>query len=114
MKTLYTLLLLTGLGFAQAAPHSVTLTCTPGTGGSPATGFNVKRATVAGGPYITVGSPATCSYVDPFQLTDEGKKFFYVVSATGAGGESANSAEVSATIPFSVPATPGTPTLTVK
>jgi hypothetical protein len=114
MKPLFTFALLTSLAFAQAAPHSVTLTWTPGTGGTLPTGFNVKRAAIAGGPYLTIASPVAATFVDPFQFTDEGKKFFYVVSATGPGGESPNSAEVPATIPFSVPATPSTPTATVK
>jgi fibronectin type 3 domain-containing protein len=62
--------------------------------------YHVKRAPVTGGPYVTVACPTATSYVDT-GLTD-GKTYHYVVSAgyTGgpnAGGESADSAEVSAT-----------------
>ena len=112
---LLVLLALPALG--QSAPHSVTLNWTPAVTGSAATGFNVKRGTTATGPFVTVGTTTapTSTYVDPFQTTDEGKTFFYVVSATNAGGESSDSAVSNAAlIPFSAPSTPGAPTVTVK
>ena len=60
-----------------------------------ATGYNVKRATVSGGPYATVASGiATSSYSD-IGLPG-GTTYYYVVSALNAGGESSNSPEVSA------------------
>jgi len=60
----------------------------------------VKRATVSGGPYVTVACPTTTSYADT-GLTN-GTTYYYVVSAayTGgpdAGGESIDSSEASAT-----------------
>ena len=63
---------------------------------SGATGYNVKRATVSGGPYTTVASAIT-----PTSFTDTGLSasttYYYVVSAVNLGGESANSSQASAT-----------------
>lgn len=56
--------------------------------------YNVKRATVSGGPYTTIVSPATTSYNDT-PLTAS-TTYYYVVSAVNAMGETANSPEVSA------------------
>ena len=55
----------------------------------------MKRSTTHGGPYTTVNSPTGTSYTD-VGLTD-GTKYYYVVSAVNAGGESGPSSEVSAT-----------------
>jgi hypothetical protein len=60
-----------------------------------ATTYHVKRATVSGGPYTTVGSPSSTSFNDT-GLTN-GTAYFYVVSAANASGESANSAQANAT-----------------
>jgi GH35 family endo-1,4-beta-xylanase len=60
-----------------------------------ATGYNVKRATTSGGPFTTVGTATTPSFTNT-GLTN-GTTFFYVVSATNANGESANSNQASAT-----------------
>ena len=50
-----------------------------------ATSYNVKRATVCGGPYTTVvASPTTTSYTDT-GLTN-GTTYYYVVSAVNCGG----------------------------
>jgi fibronectin type 3 domain-containing protein len=77
---------------ATAGDKQVALAWNASTG---ATSYNVKRSTTHGGPYTTVNSPTGTSYID-MGLTD-GTKYYYVVSAVNAGGESANSSEVSAT-----------------
>ncbi|MDF2572385.1 MAG: Carbohydrate binding family 6 [Sporomusa sp.] len=60
------------------------------------TGYNVKRATTAGGPYTTIASnvPAT-SYVDDDLVN--GTTYYYVVTAITADEESSESNEASAT-----------------
>ncbi len=68
------------------------------TASSFATGYNVKRATATAGPYATIGTttaPAV-TYTDASGLTN-GATYYYAVSATGAGGESSDTAPVSAT-----------------
>jgi len=69
---------------------SLSWTASPG-----ALGYKVKRATASGGPYTPIASPAATSYVDA-GLVDY-MTCYYVVSATNNAGESAGSAEVSAT-----------------
>lgn len=92
--------------FAQAAHHN-DLAWQAGVGGGALTGFNVKRATVSGGPYTTIQavSGTTLTYSDTSGLV-EGQHLFYVITATGPGGESGNSTELNLLTPFSVPATP--------
>jgi fibronectin type 3 domain-containing protein len=60
-----------------------------------ATSYSVKRATVSGGPYATIGTPATATYADS-GLTN-GTTYYYVVSASNSAGTSANSGEIAAT-----------------
>ena len=88
---------------ATAANTQVSLTWAAS---STATSYNVKRATVSGGPYTKISSPTSSSFVDT-GLTN-GTTYFYVVSAVNSAGESANSSEVSAkpTAPAQAPATP--------
>jgi hypothetical protein len=63
---------------------------------SGAIGYNVKRATVSGGPYATIApGVSTMTYSDTSALN--GITYFYVISAANAAGESANSIQVSAT-----------------
>src|SRR3954464_4823758 len=77
---------------------------------SGATSYNVKRSTTTG-TETTIASPGTNSYDDT--STANGTTYFYVVSAINAGGEGANSSEVSATpqaaplAPTGLTATPG-------
>lgn len=103
---------------AQAA-HSVSLAWTAPTTGGAVTGYNIKRAAVSNGPYTIVGTSATAGttaapFVDSSNLV-EGTTYFYVVSATGPGGEGPNSPQSNpALIPFSVPGSPGGPTATPK
>ena len=79
-----------------------------------ANGYHVKRGRVDGGPYETFACPSGTSVVDSGLVN--GTTYYYTVSAayTGgqnAGGESANSVQVSATPMGPPPATP-TPTPT--
>ena len=75
-----------------------------------ATSYNVKRATVSGGPYTLVSTPGAvtaASYIDT--TVTNGTKYYYVISAVGPGGESLPSSEASAT-----PVAPGTTTLRIN
>jgi fibronectin type 3 domain-containing protein len=91
------------------SPAPAGLTATPGvakvtlswTASVGVTSYNVKRAAVSGGPYATVASPVTNSYVDT-GLTN-GTTYYYVVSAVNAAGESPDSAQVSVTLPPPAP-----------
>jgi hypothetical protein len=63
--------------------------------------YNVKRSTASGGPYATIGSVMTTSYLNT-GLTNS-TTYYYVASSVNALGESGNSAQANAT--------PGTLTL---
>ena len=83
----------TPFGLAAAAGDGkVTLSWTAVAG---ARSYNVKRSLVAGGPYATVASSATATYVDTAVNNDVA--YYYVVSAVNGLGESADSAEATAT-----------------
>jgi hypothetical protein len=106
--------------FAQCgtAPHCVTLTWnwSQGTGGS-ATSFNVLRGTTTGGPYTQIATtPVTIlGYTDlsaAGNVLTEGATYFYVIEASGPGGNSPNSIEASAKIPFLPPNSPTGPAAT--
>ncbi len=62
---------------------------------SGATSYHLKRSTTSGGPYLTISSP-TCLCATSLGLTN-GTTYYFAVSAVNAAGESANSAQVSAT-----------------
>jgi hypothetical protein len=62
-----------------------------------AIGYNVKRAVASGGPYAIVGPGVTASNFADSEVVN-GRTYFYVVAAImPGGGETANSAEASAT-----------------
>jgi hypothetical protein len=58
-----------------------------------ATSYNVKRSATQGGPYGTVAVIPGLSYLD--NRLGNGVRYYYVVTASNANGESANSIEVS-------------------
>ena len=63
---------------------------------SNATSYNVKSATVSGGPYTTIASGVTATNYNNTGLT-AATTYYYVVSAVNGNGESTNSSQVSAT-----------------
>jgi fibronectin type 3 domain-containing protein len=77
---------------ATAADTQVSLTWSAS---ATATGYNLKRATATGGPYTKISSPIATNFIDT-GLTN-GTTYYYVVSAINSAGESANSAQASAT-----------------
>ncbi len=79
---------------AMAAPGEASLNWSTVVG---ATSYNVKRSTVSGSSYVTVGNVTSPEFVNS-GLTD-GMTYHYVVTALNAAGESANSNEASATTP---------------
>ncbi|MEO8097235.1 MAG: hypothetical protein ABI811_05995, partial [Acidobacteriota bacterium] len=99
-------------GLPIAAPAAPTgLTAVPGNGQvslswaavGGATSYNVKRATLSGGPYTVIATPSGTTFVNT-GLTN-GTTYFYVVSGINAIGEGANSAQVSAS-PVAPPLAP--------
>lgn len=99
--TLPTLLPPTGLS-ATTNINLVKLTWSASSGAS---SYNVKRST-SSGTETTIASPTITSYTDT--NVSGGTVYFYVVSAMNAGGESANSSEISAT---PLPPPPPAPTI---
>jgi hypothetical protein len=108
----------TGLA-ATAADAQASLTWSTSSG---ATSYHVKRATASGGPYSQVGAPTSAAYSDT--SVTKGTKYYYVVSAVDAAGESANSEQVSAlpaaastaipAVPSAVSATSGDGQVTLR
>jgi uncharacterized repeat protein (TIGR01451 family) len=87
---------------ATAAASSVTVRWTAPAG---ATGFTVRRATTAGGPYTAAGSTGGVTLSDPGGFLP-GARVFYVVSASNAGGAGPDSAEASVVVPLAAVALP--------
>ncbi|MCX9155493.1 hypothetical protein OPU71_05075 [Niveibacterium sp. 24ML] len=69
-----------------------------------ATAYRVKRSDAVGGPYTLIASPTSTHYTDTGR--SNGSAYHYVVSAVTAAGESADSAEVSATPSAGLPILP--------
>jgi hypothetical protein len=97
------------LGVTAAAGNtSVTLAWASS---SAATSYHVKRATTSGGPYTQVAAPVSAAYTDTG--LSNGTTYYYVVSGVDAAGESANSAQASATPSAGTVSTNATVTVTV-
>jgi hypothetical protein len=103
-------------GGAVTPPSAPTgLTATPGnaqvllswSATSGATSYNVKRATVSGGPYTTIATGVTSTTFTNTGLNN-GTTYYFVVSASNSGGEGPDSAQVNATP--QAPAAPNAPT----
>ncbi|HEV2696146.1 MAG TPA: glycoside hydrolase family 2 TIM barrel-domain containing protein [Verrucomicrobiae bacterium] len=85
-----------------AGPYGVSLGWSTVTN---AAGYNIKRSTVSGGPYTNVVLAPMNAGLD--NTGTNSTTYYYVVTSTNASGESASSAEVSATtVPVTVPALP--------
>ena len=69
----------------------VMLTWLPALG---ATNYNIKRTTVSGASYSIIGSSDQRTFTD--RTVNNGTAYYYVVSALGGGGESADCQEISA------------------
>ena len=95
-------LLATSPAGLQAAPAALTATAGTAqavlswTAASGATGYDVLRATVSGGPYTTVATGLTATTYTDTGLTT-GTAYYYVIVARSATGESVNSPQASAT-----------------
>jgi hypothetical protein len=91
-------------GQPNPPPAPTGLTATAGNGqvilswnaASGATSYIVKRSTTSGGPYTAIANNLTATSFTNTGLSN-GTTYFYVASAVNAGGESANTAQVSAT-----------------
>jgi Tol biopolymer transport system component/fibronectin type 3 domain-containing protein len=97
----------TGLA-AIAGDQQVSLSWSASSG---AASYTLKRSTSTGGPYALVTTLASFSYVDVG--LSNGTTYYYVVSATNAGGDSPDSTEVSAT-PLPPPPAPTNLTVTLS
>ncbi len=87
---------------AKAGNTQDTLSWNPVTG---ARSYTVKRATTSGGPYTAIASGLNeTTFIDTG--LDNGTTYYYVVTASGFGGESENSTEVNATPQLSIPSAP--------
>jgi fibronectin type 3 domain-containing protein len=103
---------------AVAGNAQASLTWTASSG---AAGYNVKRSTTNGGPYSQLATSTSPSYTD--STVTNGKVYYYVVSATNTGGESADSAQVTVTpdptittpsVPMGLSATAGNAQVVLK
>ena len=63
-----------------------------------ATSYGVYRSAVSGGPYTLINSTTVTNYTDAGLINNT--TYFYVVTATGTGGTSGYSSQVSATPEF--------------
>ena len=72
-------------------------------GGTPATGYSVKRSTTTGGPYTTIVGLSATNFID-LPLSNW-TAYYYVVAGTNSYGTSSNSTQITATpLPTALPA----------
>src|SRR5882724_2980287 len=98
----------TGLTTTVASSSQINLSWS---GSSGATTYNVKRATISGGPYTTIVTGVTGTTYSDTGLTAS-TTYYYVVSAVNTNGESANSTEAAGTTFAAVTAPPAPTALT--
>ena len=99
----------TGLTATAASISQINLSWTASAG---AVHYNLKRATVSGGPYTTVATDVSeTSYSDTYLTA--ATTYYYVMSALNGSGESADSAQASATTPSGPPSAPAGVTVTL-
>ncbi|MBN1855064.1 MAG: RICIN domain-containing protein [Pirellulales bacterium] len=92
----------TGVTATPVSIYQIDLSWTASPG---AVSYNIKRATVSGGPYATVVVGAnTTNYTDSGLLSST--PYYYVISAVNGSGESADSAQAQATTLTGPPAAP--------
>lgn len=84
--------------------HQATLNWDAPTTGDPAQSYDIRRSTVQTGPFTSVGTSTTTSFIDTDVVA--GTTYYYEVDAVNAAGESTPSNEVTVTIPFLVPGPP--------
>ena len=94
-----------GLSASRGNPILLTWNVTPGTAS-----YNVKRSSSSSGPFTNIASTILLNYADSNVIV--GTTYYYVVSAVGKFGESANSTAANATA-CSPPAAPTSLTVTV-
>ncbi len=71
-------------------------------GGTPATGYSVKRSTTSGGPYTAIAGLAATNFID-VPLTNW-TAYYYVVAGTNEYGTSSNSTQLALTpLPTTLP-----------
>lgn len=98
-------------GLRAQSSHFITVSWTAPTSGGLPTTYNIKRGTTSGLETLLTTLPATSlSYNDNNGVA--GIKYFYVITASNSGGESAPSNEVSATFLADAPGIPGAATAT--
>ena len=71
-------------------------------GGTPATGYSIKRSSTSGGPYTTIVTSTATNIVD--MPLNNWTAYYYVVSGTNGYGTSSNSTQVTVTpLPTALP-----------